>query len=330
MNGKTLNQANKFFDRNPIEIYTILDEEGDRTIPTNVKVVLTGIRKYISMGEWRPHVTFTAYILPTNEESDIFYSLLSGYHGKEQEINTFDHNPYSSFIWVIQRKLSEMLEYFSLPEAMLTKVVNEVPPVKLKEGKMNKKLLNEDKYDSVVRQLVRDIVTIYKEGKDGEYGLPEDLYEDEIEYQFPQFDSPFSIYLEISNDDSVDGFDVEAAYYRDEDMISVEIVTNPSYGPQIIQELVGELNEVLRHELEHLKQYENGYKFPKKEPTNPEKYYTQSHELDAQKAGFKRRSKGEKIDYETLVRRWFQDNRHKHRMTDDQAERVIQKILKEK
>jgi len=198
MNGKTLNQANKFFDRNPIEIYTILDEEGDRTIPTNVKVVLTGIRKYISMGEWRPHVTFTAYILPTNEESDIFYSLLSGYHGKEQEINTFDHNPYSSFIWVIQRKLSEMLEYFSLPEAMLTKVVNEVPPVKLKEGKMNKKLLNEDKYDSVVRQLVRDIVTIYKEGKDGEYGLPEDLYEDEIEYQFPQFDSPFSIYLEIS------------------------------------------------------------------------------------------------------------------------------------
>jgi hypothetical protein len=330
MNGKTLNQANKFFDRNPIEIYTILDEEGDRTIPTNVKVELTGIKKYISMGEWRPHVTFTAHILPTNEESDIFYSVLSGYHGKEQEIQTFDHTPYGIFVWVIQKKLSEMLEYFSLPDAMLTKVVNEVPPLKLKEGTMNKKLLNEDKYDSVVRQLVRDIITIYKKGRDGEFGLPEDLYENKVEYNFPQFDSTFSIYLEISTDESVDGFDVEAAYYRDEDMISVEIVTNPSYGPQIIQELVGELNEVLRHELEHLKQYEKGYKFPKKEPTNPEKYYSQSHELDAQKAGFKRRSKGEKINYETLVRRWFQDNRHKHRMTDDQAERVIQKILKEK
>ena len=90
------------------------------------------------------------------------------------------------------------------------------------------------------------------------------------------------------------------------------------------------MNEVLRHELEHLKQYEQGYKFPRKEPTNPEKYYTQSHELDAQKAGFKRRSRGEKLDYETLVRRWFEENRHKHRMTDDQAERVIQRLLKEK
>ena len=330
MDGKTLKQVNKFLDRNFIEIYTILDEDGDRTIPTNVKVELTGIQKYISMGEWKPHVNFTAYILPSNEESDIFYSALSAYHGKELEIKTFDHNPYASFVWVIQKKLSEMLEYFSLPEAMLTKLVNEVPPVKLKEGTMNKKLLNEDKYDSVVRQLVRDIITIYKEGKDGEFGLPEDLYEDKVEYNFPQFDSTFSIYLEISTDDSVDGFDVEAAYYRDEDMISVEIVTNPSYGPQIIQELVGELNEVLRHELEHLKQYEQGYKFPRKEPTNPEKYYTQSHELDAQKAGFKRRSRGEKIDYETMVRRWFEDNRHKHRMTNDQAERVIQRLLKEK
>jgi hypothetical protein len=330
MDGKTLKQVNKFLDRNFIEIYTILDEDGDRTIPTNVKVELTGIQKYISMGEWKPHVNFTAYILPSNEESDIFYSALSAYHGKELEIKTFDHNPYASFVWVIQKKLSEMLEYFSLPEAMLTKLVNEVPPVKLKEGTMNKKLLNEDKYDSVVRQLVRDIITIYKEGKDGEFGLPEDLYEDKVEYEFPQFDSTFSIYLEISTDDSIDGFDVEAAYYRDEDMISVEIVTNPSYGTQIIQELVGELNEVLRHELEHLKQYEQGYKFPRKEPTNPEKYYTQSHELDAQKAGFKRRSRGEKIDYETMVRRWFEDNRHKHRMTNDQAERVIQRLLKEK
>ena len=61
MNGKTLNQANKFFDKNFIEIYTILDEDGDRTIPTNVKVELTGIQKYISMGA----VSYTHLTLPT-------------------------------------------------------------------------------------------------------------------------------------------------------------------------------------------------------------------------------------------------------------------------
>ena len=193
-----------------------------------------------------------------------------------------------------------------------------------------KKLILEDKLDSVVRQIVRDIITIYKKGVDGEFGLPEDLHDDLLQYEFPQLETTFSIFLEISSDDSVDGFEVDAEYYSDEDLISIEIISNPSYSTNVIQQLIGELNELVRHELEHLKQHEKGFKFPNKEPKNPEKYYTQSHELDAQRAGFKRRSKGENINYEFFVRKWFEDNPHKHRMNKDQAERVIQKILSEK
>lgn len=195
---------------------------------------------------------------------------------------------------------------------------------------MMKKLIKEDKFDGVVRQIVRDIITIVKKEKDGEYGLPEDLYEDQMEYDFPYIENTFSIFLQLSSDESVDGFDVDADYYKDEDVISVEIVTNPSFGQDIIQPLIGELNEVIRHELEHMKQHQKGFKFPNREPKNPEKYYTQQHELEAQRAGFKRRSRGEKVDYESLVRKWFDDNLHKHRMNKDQAERVIQRILREK
>lgn len=195
---------------------------------------------------------------------------------------------------------------------------------------MMKKLIKEDRFDGVVRQIVRDIITIVKKDKDGEYGLPEDLYEDQMEYDFPYIENTFSIFLQLSSDESVDGFDVDADYYKDEDVISLEIVTNPSFGQDIIQPLIGELNEVIRHELEHMKQHQKGFKFPNREPKNPEKYYTQQHELEAQRAGFKRRSRGEKTDYETLVRRWFDENLHKHRMNKDQAERVIQRILQEK
>ena len=195
---------------------------------------------------------------------------------------------------------------------------------------MMRKLIKEDKFDSVVRQIVRDIITIVKKEKDGEYGLPEDLYEDQMEYDFPYIENTFSIFLQLSSDESVDGFDVDAEYYKDEDVISVEIVTNPSFGQDIIQPLIGELNEVIRHELEHMKQHQKGFKFPDREPKNPEKYYTQQHELEAQRAGFKRRSRGEKVDYESLVRKWFDLNIHKHRMNKDQAERVIQRILQEK
>jgi len=195
---------------------------------------------------------------------------------------------------------------------------------------MMRKLIKEDKFDGVVRQIVRDIITIVKKEKDGEYGLPEDLYEDQMEYDFPYIENTFSIFLQLSSDESVDGFDVDAEYYKDEDVISVEIVTNPSFGQDIIQPLIGELNEVIRHELEHMKQHQKGFKFPDREPKNPEKYYTQQHELEAQRAGFKRRSRGEKVDYQSLVRKWFDDNIHKHRMNKDQAERVIQRILREK
>ncbi len=193
-----------------------------------------------------------------------------------------------------------------------------------------KNIINEGKYDSVIRQIVRDIITIYKKNLVGEFGLPEDLYPELHVYDFKQLQSPIQVYLEIENDDSVDGFDADADYYRDEDLINVTIKTNPKYGPSILYDLVGELNELIAHELEHVRQHETNYEFPKREPKKPLKYYTQQHELDAQRKGFKRRSKLENSNYESLVRKWFEDNKHKHNLNPQETEKVIQKILTEK
>jgi hypothetical protein len=76
-----------------------------------------------------------------------------------------------------------------------------------------------------------------------------------------------------------------------------------------------------------VRQHDDGYHFPKKEPKSPEKYYTQQHELEAQRAGFNKKSKTTKLDFETLVRGWFEKNPHKHRLNPSQKEKVIQKIL---
>jgi len=195
---------------------------------------------------------------------------------------------------------------------------------------MKEKIIIEGKFDSVVRQIVRDIITIYKKGTTGEFGLPEDLNPELHAYEFPQFTNPLQVFLEIVEDESVEGFDVDADYYRDEDLIYVTLITNPRFGSKILYQLVGELNEVIAHEVEHIKQYESGYEFPKREPKKPEKYYSQQHELGAQKAGFKRRSKLEKSDYESVVRRWFDENKHKHNLNPQEAEKVIQKILAQK
>ena len=195
---------------------------------------------------------------------------------------------------------------------------------------MMKKLIKEDKYDGVVKEVVKDIIKIFTTREDGEYGLPEDLNPNEIEYEFPSLENTFSVFLDLSSSENVEGFDVDSDYFRDDDLIYVTVITNPKYGNEIIQPLIGKLHELIRHELEHVKQHESGYEFPKKEPKKPFKYYTQKHELDAQRRGFRRGAKSEKLDYETVVRNWFEDNQHKHMMNPEEAEEVIQQILSEK
>ena len=323
MYDDVLDRVNKFFKNYTFEVYYLFDSEGEAVVPTNVKIKLTGVKDFISMGNSKPFITYTAYILPSNENSDKFNSILSAHFGRETPIKTFDHGAYGNFAWVMTKKLSELLKYFSLPEAILTEVVNEVDPMK-----MNESLITEARYDNVIRTLVKDIISLYKFQREGEFSLPEDIRgEENMTYSFPEFKNQFSIDLNLAKDDDVDTVEVDAAYYREEDIIEVTIVSNPEIGLHNIQELIGELNETIRHELEHVSQYQKGYDFPIKEPKNPLKYYTQPHELEAQLAGFKRRSRKENRDLEEVIRGWFRRNEKNHRLKPKQVEILINKLL---
>lgn len=190
-------------------------------------------------------------------------------------------------------------------------------------------MINEGKYGGITRQIVKDIISVYKYQKDGEFSLPEVLGGSE-EYEFTNLSQGLSVDLILTLDDSVEYTDVDAEYVDDNETMYVYIRTNPmfKYSVELLQDLIQDLNEVIRHELEHVKQHSQGYDFPK-EPKSHEKYYTQQHELDAQRAGFKRRSKIEKKPMEYLVRKWFEKNKSKFKMTPSQVERVIQKILED-
>jgi hypothetical protein len=323
MYDNVLDRANKFFENHTFEVYYLFDSEGEPIAPTNVKIKLTGVKDYISMGNYKPFVMYTAYILPSNKKSDKFNSVLSAHFGRETEIQTFDSGAYGNFGWVMTKKLSELLKYFSLPEAILTKVVNEVEPMKLNEN-----LIVEGRYDSIVRELVRDIVSFYKYQREGEFLLPEDLKGEKFNsYKFPGINNEFVIELNLEIDDDVENIDIDAAYYREEDVIEITIISNPEMGYKNLELLIGELNETLRHELEHIYQYQKGYKFPKREPTSPIKYYLQPHELEAQRAGFKRIAKLQKKPLIDVITNWFNKNKKRHRLSDKEVEKVIKKIL---
>ena len=317
-----IERINQFFDTHIFEVYLQPKDDEDFTIPTNVKIKLTGIKNYIRIGTDTPYVQYTIYILPTNEDSDRINGIWRNLHGKERDISTSD-TVYNNLRWIMNEKIENFLKYFGVDKrAICTKVVNEVEPMKLNEN-----LINEARFDNTVRTVVKDVIALFKHQRNGEFGLPEDLREDELTYKFPDIETEFSVFLDLQLDNTIQGVDVDGDYYKDDDLIYLTIISNPKDGYTNLQELTSELNEVLRHEFEHIKQMEQGYKFPKKEPTDPYKYYTQPHELDAQRAGFRRRAKGERVDFETLVRKWFDKNSNKHNLNPQQQEKVIQKII---
>jgi hypothetical protein len=178
-----------------------------------------------------------------------------------------------------------------------------------------------------IRTVVRDIIQVFKSENEGEFYLPNDLRDDEIEYEFPKFNLEIELIIQQSKD--VDDFLLNAELYRDEGIIAIVIMYNPKNKTKSLYGLVGELNELVAHELRHLYQQAYGtHDINVEEPEDPFEYYMQPHEIDAQIAGFKRMSQITRKPFEEVVRDWFNKNKDIHTLNDDQKEKVIQVILK--
>lgn len=315
-------RLNKFFENHIFVVHRnppSLDYDYD--FPTNIKIKITGVKEYVRVGEKTPHLEYTIYILPTNEKSDYLNGILSKLYGKDLQIFTYSRE-IPELRRLMDMKLSHFLTYFGVDEPVIcTRVINEVEPKKIYES-----IIHEGILDKTTRVLVKDIISFFKHQRSGEFSLPEDLSGGEMVYELPGFNG-FSIDLTTEVNENIDGIDVDGNLYYDDGVLEIIIISNPDAGYSNLSELTSELNEVVRHELQHIRQIEQGMKIPKKEPKDPEKYYSQEHELDAQRAGFRKRAKAEKRDFESVVRGWFEKNKNKHKLSPEKAERIIQKLL---
>jgi hypothetical protein len=318
-----IDRLNKFLSQYEFKVDDPVGGVAHREIYAIVKVQLTGTKEMYRAGDKMTFITYTTLIQPSTPMMNTLTGLLMR-DNKELELDNKDLTFY-----ILNNRISEQLERFLLywgieNPVICTKVINET------NNNMNESLIMEGKYDGVVKQIVNDILKVFKTKKVGGFSLPEDIRETDLYYDYPQFKKEFGVYVNIEQSEDVDTFEVDGDLYYNDDTIEILIITNPNSGNEILNELVNELNEVVRHELEHVIQYDNGMR-RKKEPLDSEKYYSQNHELDAQRAGFNRRLKREKtVNFETLVRNWFDKYKHKHTLTPEQQERVIQKILLDK
>lgn len=189
-------------------------------------------------------------------------------------------------------------------------------------------ILEDNRRRDIIRQIIKDIIVVYKSEDDGEFYLPDEVDESRNFYLFSDTGAKIKVELIIQENPDRDTFKLDANYYRRENIIEIIIDYNPEQKEKIIYNMIGQLNELVAHEIRHVDQKHKGsYDLEVDEPEDPYEYYTQPHELDAQYFGFKRMSKMTKKPMEIVVRQWFENNSDLHQLNDEQKENVIYKIL---
>ena len=189
-------------------------------------------------------------------------------------------------------------------------------------------LLEDGRRRDIIRTIVRDIIKVYKEEDDGEFYLPNYIDDEKDFYEFDKFGDDITVELVLQPSEGIDSFKVGGDFYKDDDIIEITVEYNPNNKIEITYDLIGELNEVIAHEIRHVDQRDKGtYDLSGPEEKDPYKYYTQPHEIDAQVFGFKRLSKMTKTPFDVVVKRWFNTHKDVHRLDDKQIIDVMSKIL---
>ena len=177
---------------------------------------------------------------------------------------------------------------------------------------------------NAVRTTVKDILNVIKNNEPGEFYLPG---EDGEEYSFTNLPFTYSVELYVEIDDNIDGYELGGNFSSDDDVIEIAVKFNPKTLRKNIYNIIGELNDIVAHELEHGFQYVNEGKVYQDPPSESLGYYTQPDEIKAQRVGFRRMAKLRKLPFNGVVSEWFETHRDIHGLTENEQEIVINEIL---
>lgn len=184
--------------------------------------------------------------------------------------------------------------------------------------------------DLPVRTVVRDLMFLIKKREPGEFYLPEDVGVLEAGYNFKNFSKNvpyFSVIFHLSYDNIMkDDYKLSGSLMSDNDTIYVGLVINPTKYPQSLFDINADLNDLIAHELEHVRQHE--LDLPETMPDDyllpqDSSYYRLPWEVPAQIKGFRRIVKLRKEPVKKVITDWFKRNKSKIDLDEDEVEEII-------
>ena len=207
---------------------------------------------------------------------------------------------------------------------------------KLKESKLHEEVYMGRIAEKATTDVVKDIFEVVKlfEGGEEIVILPDyytDIDGDEYEYG----ELKFNLELNILENPEEDNFTVDAYMGGEfDDTIYVDISLSPNFNEKYYESLYIVLSEYIRHEIEHILQDLDPERpdLPDEDLTQkslnltPFEYYSQEHEIDAQKAGFERRAKMEDKSVEEVIRDYIEYRQHIDKLSDVEKQELISKL----
>ena len=221
------------------------------------------------------------------------------------------------------------------PETIVEELVFQIKEHLKERGKLLLEgvLVESSVTDAPIREIVRSLTNIIKTRETRTHYLPEEISDGEtFEYKFKNIPT-FSVELNYDMDAMLeDDYKIDGKTVDDGDIIVIDLVINPNFFPAVMYDVIGDLNDLIAHELEHI--YQDAWKRPKsemdpyegKEGERPKdkEYYKQPHEVPAELAGFRRVNKLRKEPIEKTIRDWFERNRNVHNLDDEDIDELTE------
>ena len=281
------------------------------------KFKIDGYRKMTSVGEEYDYAKLNVVITGLNDKfSQLLFTPEDNEQGK-MIAKSFENRLYK-FYSDLNLEMTRFLRIFD--DNIRTTIDSLTFDVQkpITESKMSRMSRN------AVRTTVKDILNLIKDKEPGEFYLPG---EDGEEYSFSNLPFTYSVNLFIETDDKIDGYELGGNFSSDDDVIEIGIKFNPKTLRKNIYNIIGELNDIVAHELEHGFQYITEGKVYQDPPSESLGYYTQPDEIKAQRVGLRRLAKLRKLPFNGVVSEWFDTHRDIHGLTENEQEIVINEIL---
>jgi hypothetical protein len=296
MDNSTIEQINRIFGTKKLTWCGnfLRYDENARQDCYNFTFQIKEIKPMISVGEWKDHalVDVTLYVDP----NIVLGKLVSGEYkdiwGDSEQLLRF---------YPIKNGTADKITKVLKLVSDLDVIVKSIKPVLV--GSEEETITEQKVSNSLIRNIVREIAFEVKKDLHGKRKKNIGSYDIGM-------DEPVDIVLFVNptpnKDENIKPLDVQGYWDEDENQIEIDVDIAEDADMDVMYELIGELNDVVTHEFEHAKQTKSGYVFPDVEYKQPKRYYLQQHEIEAQVAGFKRKSKLQKRPIEEIIREYFQ------------------------